>query len=58
MLPNWSASIFQPTDQDTPSHPADSQLDLYEKFVQTVIAKVQANPALWQSTAIFVSLRT
>jgi acid phosphatase len=36
-------------------HPADSQLDLYEKFVQTVIARVQANPALWQSTAIFIT---
>ena len=36
-------------------HPADSQLDLYEKFVATVIARVQANPALWQSTAIFIT---
>jgi acid phosphatase len=36
-------------------HPADSTSDLYEKFLQTLIARVQANPALWNSTAIFIT---
>ena len=36
-------------------HPADSTTDLYEKFIQDLIAKVQANPQLWQSTAIFIT---
>jgi len=36
-------------------HPADSNADLYEKFLQDMIAKVQANPALWRSTAIFIT---
>lgn len=36
-------------------HPADSTTDLYEKFLQELINKVQSNSALWGSTAIFIT---
>jgi phospholipase C len=36
-------------------HPADSTADLYEKFLQDLIAKVQANPDLWASSAIIIT---
>lgn len=36
-------------------HPADSTSDLYEAFIQDLIAKLKANPALWASTAIFIT---
>ena len=36
-------------------HPADSNTALYELFLQDLIAKVQANPALWASTAIVIT---
>jgi phospholipase C len=36
-------------------HPADSTTDQYEAFLQDLIAKVQANPDLWASTAIFIT---
>jgi phospholipase C len=36
-------------------HPADSTTDLYELFIQDLIAKVKANPALWASTAILIT---
>ena len=35
-------------------HPASSKLDLFEGFVKQVVTAVQANPATWASTAIFV----
>jgi phospholipase C len=36
-------------------HPASSKLDLYEGFVKKIVDMVQANPDLWQSTAIMVT---
>jgi phospholipase C len=36
-------------------HPADSTPDLYELFLQDMIDKVKANPALWNSTAIIIT---
>jgi acid phosphatase len=36
-------------------HPADSTTDLYELFVQDLINQVQSNPALWATTAIFIT---
>ena len=36
-------------------HPASSKLNLYEGFVKKIVNEVQANPTLWQSTAIFVT---
>jgi phospholipase C len=39
----------------TDGHPSSSKLDLFEGFVKNVITKLQANPTLWQSTAVFVT---
>ncbi|WP_434664676.1 alkaline phosphatase family protein [Paraburkholderia sp. A3BS-1L] len=36
-------------------HPASSKFGLYEAFVHKIINSVQANPALWASTAIFIT---
>jgi phospholipase C len=36
-------------------HPASSKLDLFEGFVKKIVEAVQANPTLWQDTAIFVT---
>jgi acid phosphatase len=36
-------------------HPAGSTLDLYEQFVQQLIASVKSNPSIWKSTAIFIT---
>jgi phospholipase C len=37
-------------------HPASSKWNLYEGFVKKIVDAVQANPKLWQSTAIFVTV--
>lgn len=37
-------------------HPASSKLDLFEGFVQKIVDGVKANPELWNSTAIFVTM--
>jgi len=36
-------------------HPASSKLDLFEGFTKKIVDAVQANPSLWQDTAIFVT---
>jgi phospholipase C len=36
-------------------HPASSKLNLFEGFTKKIIDAVQANPALWRDTAIFVT---
>ena len=36
-------------------HPASSKWNLYEGFVRKIVDAVKANPALWSSTAIFVT---
>ena len=36
-------------------HPADSTSDLYEQFLQKLIAHAQSDSALWASTAIFIT---
>ncbi len=36
-------------------HPADSNADLYELFIQDLIAQVKSNPALWADTAIIIT---
>ena len=41
--------------EELAGHPADSTYSLYEAFVQDLINKVQANPELWESTAIFIT---
>jgi len=37
-------------------HPASSKFDLFEPFVQNIVGLVQANPAAWNDTAIFVTV--
>jgi len=37
-------------------HPASSKWDLFEGFVKKIVDMVQANPRLWSSTAIFVTV--
>jgi phospholipase C len=39
----------------TDGHPASSKLDLFEGFVKEIVTSVQANPALWKETAIFIT---
>jgi phospholipase C len=36
-------------------HPASSKLDLFEAFVKKIVDGVQAQPALWASTAIVIT---
>ena len=37
------------------AHPADSTTDLYELFLADLVEKVQAQPEIWKSTAIFIT---
>lgn len=37
-------------------HPASSKLDLLEGFVKKIVDGVQANPRLWNDTAIFITV--
>jgi phospholipase C len=37
-------------------HPASSKFNLFEGFVRKIVDAVQANPDLWQSTAIFITV--
>ncbi len=37
-------------------HPASSKLDLFEGFTKKIIDALQANPKLWASTAVFVTV--
>ncbi len=36
-------------------HPASSKLDLFEGFTKKIVDAVQANPKLWEDTAIFIT---
>lgn len=36
-------------------HPSSSKLDLFEGFAKKIVDAVQANPALWKDTAIFIT---
>ncbi len=37
-------------------HPASSKFDLFEGFVKKIIQDLQANPELWKSTAVFITV--
>ncbi|MFP5228157.1 MAG: alkaline phosphatase family protein [Acidobacteriota bacterium] len=37
-------------------HPASSKLDIFEGFTKKIIDALQANPKLWASTAVFVTV--
>jgi phospholipase C len=36
-------------------HPASSKLEVFEGFAKNIVSAVQANPELWESTAIFIT---
>jgi phospholipase C len=40
----------------TDGHPASSKLDLFEAFTKRLVLEVQANPTLWASTAILITM--
>ena len=48
-----AVSFLKPGDDD--GHPGYSTLYAFENFVARAIGAVQSNPALWKSTAIFVT---
>ncbi|HET7175608.1 MAG TPA: alkaline phosphatase family protein [Gammaproteobacteria bacterium] len=50
-----AVSIVKP-DGILDGHPASSKLDLLEGFSRKIIEMVQANPALWQDTAIMITM--
>ena len=37
-------------------HPASSKWDLFEGFTKKIVDAVKANPKLWESTAIFMTV--
>jgi phospholipase C len=49
-----AVSIVKP-DGLLDGHPASSKLDLFEAFAGNIISEVQANPTLWQNTAILIT---
>jgi phospholipase C len=49
-----AVSIVKPSGF-TDGHPSSSKLDLFEGFVKNIIVKLQANPTLWASTAVFIT---
>jgi phospholipase C len=36
-------------------HPASSKLQIFEGFTKNIITALQANPAMWDSTAVFIT---
>ncbi|MFZ0957115.1 MAG: alkaline phosphatase family protein [Candidatus Sulfotelmatobacter sp.] len=49
-----AVSIVKPSGF-TDGHPSSSKLDLFEGFVKNIVTKLQANPTLWASTAVFIT---
>jgi len=49
-----AVSIVKPSGF-TDGHPSSSKLDLFEGFVKNILAKLQANPTLAASTAVFIT---
>jgi phospholipase C len=37
-------------------HPASSKFDIFEAFARKVVTQLQANPDLWASTAVFITV--
>lgn len=52
---NLPAVSFVKPDGWLDGHPASSKLNLFEGFVKKIVDGVQANPRLWNSTAIIVT---
>jgi phospholipase C len=49
-----AVSIVKP-DGYLDGHPASSKLDLFEGFCQKIIEMVQANPSVWNDTAVMIT---
>jgi phospholipase C len=49
------AVSFVKPDAFVDGHPASSKLELFEGFVKKIVDSIQANPALWNNTAIFIT---
>jgi phospholipase C len=49
-----AVSIVKPSGF-TDGHPSSSKLDLFEGFVKKIVDGLQANPTLWQNTAVFIT---
>jgi phospholipase C len=49
------AVSFVKPDGFVDGHPDTSKLDLFEGFAQKIVDAVQANPTLWNNTAIFIT---
>jgi phospholipase C len=52
---NLPAVSYVKPDGFLDGHPASSKWDLFEAFTRKIITMVQANKALWASTAIFIT---
>jgi phospholipase C len=50
-----AVSIVKP-DGFVDGHPASSKLELFEAFCRKLVDAVKANPALWQDTAIMITM--
>jgi len=50
-----AVSIVKP-DGILDGHPASSKFDLFEAFCRKIVAMVQANPKVWQDTAIMITV--
>ena len=50
-----AVSFIRPFESNA-GHPANATLPDFEKFVMDVVNKVKANPALWQKTAILITV--
>ncbi|HUY37586.1 MAG TPA: alkaline phosphatase family protein [Candidatus Binataceae bacterium] len=50
-----AVSIVKP-DGYLDGHPASSKFELFEEFSRKIIGMVKANPALWQDTAIMITV--
>ena len=50
-----AVSYIRPFESDA-GHPADATVPDFEKFVQNVVQRVQANPEVWRHTAILVTV--
>jgi phospholipase C len=49
-----AVSIVKPNGLND-GHPASSKLDLFESFTHKIINELQANKALWETTAVFIT---
>jgi len=49
------AVAFVKPDSFLDGHPASSKLDLFEALMATILHKLQANPGLFQETALFIA---